>query len=168
MDLIVAADKNWGIGNKGGLLCHLPGDMRFFKAVTTGGVVVMGRATLESFPKKKGLPDRINLVLTRDLSWSAEGVTAVHSLKELEEELEKYPEKPVHIIGGESIYRALYKRCSVCFVTRIDKTFEADRHIADLDRDPDFQLAEESPEQEENGIRYRFVKYIRKGNREKR
>ena len=64
MKLILAADEKWGIGRDGGLLCHLPGDLKFFKEKTTGKTVIMGRVTVESMPGKKGLPGRRNLVLT--------------------------------------------------------------------------------------------------------
>ena len=64
MKLILAADENWAIGYKGGLLCHLSADLKYFKKMTTGHAVVMGRRTLESLPGKKGLPNRRNIVLT--------------------------------------------------------------------------------------------------------
>ncbi|MBP3895001.1 MAG: dihydrofolate reductase, partial [Mogibacterium sp.] len=67
MNLIVAADNKWGIGRDGGLLCHLPSDMKYFREKTKGKVVVMGRKTFESLPGGKGLPDRINYVLTTNL-----------------------------------------------------------------------------------------------------
>ena len=66
MQMIVAAAKNWAIGKGGDLLWHLPEDMKFFRRMTTGNVVVMGRKTLDSFPGGKPLKNRTNLVLTRD------------------------------------------------------------------------------------------------------
>ena len=66
MNLIVAADERWGIGKDGGLLAHLPGDMKYFRETTRGKVVVMGRKTLESFPGGRPLKNRINIVLTRN------------------------------------------------------------------------------------------------------
>ena len=56
MKLIAAADKNWSIGKDGGLLCHMPGDLKFFKEQTLGKTVVMGRKTLDSLPGGKPLP----------------------------------------------------------------------------------------------------------------
>ena len=73
MKLIVAADKNWAIGKDNDLLCHLPGDLKYFKERTTGKTVVMGRKTLESLPGGKPLPKRTNIVLTRDESFEKEG-----------------------------------------------------------------------------------------------
>ena len=69
MKLIAAVDANWAIGNKGQLLTSIPEDMKFFRAKTTGHVVVMGRKTLESFPNGKPLPNRTNIVLTRNKNY---------------------------------------------------------------------------------------------------
>ena len=65
MQMIVAADTAWGIGYQGDLLCSLHEDMKYFKEKTSGHTVVMGRATLESLPHKRGLPNRRNIVITR-------------------------------------------------------------------------------------------------------
>ena len=72
MNLIIAVDKNWGIGKDGGLLCHIPGDLEYFKKMTLDKTVIMGRVTLESLPGSKGLPRRRNIVLTRDTSFDAD------------------------------------------------------------------------------------------------
>ena len=77
MKLILAADENWAIGRDGGLLCHIPGDLKYFKQRTTGKTVVMGRATLESFPGGKPLPNRKNIVLTRRQDYEKEGALIV-------------------------------------------------------------------------------------------
>ena len=89
MIAIVAADKNWGIGLKNELLVRIPSDQKFFRETTIGKVVVMGRKTLESFPGKKPLADRVNIVLTRNTSYNPEGVKVVHSVEELENEISK-------------------------------------------------------------------------------
>ena len=162
MNLIAAADKNWGIGKNGDLLCHLPGDMRYFKEKTTGGVVIMGDVTLESLPKKKGLPNRDNLVLSFDPDYQAENAVTVPSIPTLLEELKKYEGKEVFVIGGASVYNALLPYCDTCWITRIDHVFDADRFIPDLDKDEAFELVWESEEQEDNGYRYRFTEYRRK------
>ena len=66
MNLIVAADKNWGIGYKNRLLVSIPSDMKFFRETTTGKVIVMGRKTLESFQTDIPLKNRVNIVLTKN------------------------------------------------------------------------------------------------------
>jgi dihydrofolate reductase len=161
MNLILAADQNWAIGYKGGLLCHIPGDLKFFKEQTTGSTVVMGRATLESLPGGKGLPGRTNIVLTGNKDFAAERVqTVVHSMEELTEELKKH--ENVFVIGGESVYKALLPQCDTCYITRMYAAFPADRYFVDLDADEDFQVTWQSDMKEENGVKYRFFKYERK------
>ena len=78
MNLIAAVDKNWAIGYQNKLLTSIPEDMKFFRQTTTGKVVVMGRKTLESFPGKKPLKNRTNIVLTKNPSYQAEGAIVVH------------------------------------------------------------------------------------------
>ena len=161
MNLIAAADKNWGIGYQGGLLCHLSGDLKYFKETTMGHTVVMGRTTLESLPGRKGLPGRKNIVLSRQQNYGAPGVDrVVHSLMELTVLLSK--DRDAFVIGGAEVYRALLPVCDTCYITRIDAEFPADRWLPNLDEDPDFELAWQSEEMEENGIRYRFLRYERK------
>ena len=161
MNLIVAVDKNWGIGKDGELLCHLSGDLKFFKETTMGHTVVMGRTTLESLPGRRGLPGRRNIVLTRQEGYAAERVdTVVHSLEELCGVLEH--DRDAFIIGGAEVYRQMLPYGNTCYVTRIEESFPADRYFPDLDADEDFVMTWESSRQEENGIVYRWVKYERK------
>ena len=82
MNLIAAADEAWGIGKDGGLLAHLPGDMKYFRETTQGKVVVMGRKTLESFPGGRPLKNRTNIVLTRNGAYQPEGVRVCRSREE--------------------------------------------------------------------------------------
>ena len=158
MKLIVAADKNWAIGKDNDLLCHLPGDLKYFKERTTGKTVVMGRKTLESLPGGKPLPKRTNIVLTRDESFEKEGCVIIHSIEEL---LEKYGQEDLMVMGGAEIYTKLLPYCDTCYITELDKEFEADKHIPNVSADPSFEKVWESDEQIENGISYRFVEYKR-------
>ena len=162
MNLIVAADENWGIGKDGGLLTHLPGDLKYFKEKTTGKVVVMGRATLESLPGGKPLPQRTNIILTRDASFQKEGCIIVHSMQQLLTECAKYDPQDVMIIGGEQIYMQLIRQCERLFITKIFASFDADKHIMNVDKMQSFVLACESDVMEENGICYQFLEYRKK------
>ena len=92
MNLIVAADKNWGIGKDNKLLVSIPSDMKFFRQETMGKVVVMGRKTLESFPNGLPLKNRTNVVLTSDKNYQVKDSVIVHSIDELLEELKSYKE----------------------------------------------------------------------------
>ena len=87
MNLIVAADKNWGIGKDNKLLVSIPSDMKFFRQETMGKVVVMGRKTLESFPNGLPLKNRTNVVLTSDKNYQVKNAVIVHSIDEVLEEL---------------------------------------------------------------------------------
>lgn len=160
MKLIVAADRNWAIGNKGRLLCHLPKDLKYFKEKTLGKTVVMGRKTLESLPGGKPLKNRKNVVLTRRSDFSAEGCILASSV----EDILAQQDDEMMVIGGESVYRQLLPYCESCYVTRIDEAFDADTYFPDLDNNDDFSLIWQSEECEENGIRYRFTEYRRKQN----
>ena len=103
MNLIAAVDNNWAIGKNNQLLVRIPMDQKFFREMTTGKVVVMGRKTLESFPNSRPLKNRTNIVLTHNPSYEVEGAVVVHSLDELHKELEKYnSEKPEWQITGDS------------------------------------------------------------------
>ena len=111
MNLIVAADKNWGIGAKNDLLYSFKQDMNFFKEMTMDKVVVMGRNTLESFPGGRPLKRRINICLNAEQGFEREGVIVVGSLDELFKKLKNYNNDDVFVIGGASIYRQLLPYC---------------------------------------------------------
>ena len=162
MDLIVAADKNWGIGKDGGLLADLPTDMKYFREHTTGKVVVMGRKTLESLPGKKCLPKRTNIVLTTNPDYEAERCTIVNSEDELFEEISKYEPEEVMLMGGGAMYNKYYKLCDKLYVTKIDAVLDADTFIANFDEDPDFEIESESEPITENGLTFKFVVYKKK------
>lgn len=162
MNLIAAADESWGIGKDGGLLVHLPGDLRYFKEKTKGKVVVMGRTTLESLPGAKPLPNRTNIVLTRDESFEREGCIVVHSMEQLLDECANYDPEDVMIIGGEQIYIQLIRQCERLFITKIFGDFNADKHLMNVDKMRSFELVWESDVMNENGISYQFLEYRRK------
>ena len=162
MNLIVAADKNWGIGKDNKLLVSIPSDMKFFRTQTTGKVVVMGRKTLESFPNQMPLKNRTNIILTRNPGYSVKGGTVGHSLDELTEALKPYEEEEIYVIGGDSIYKLLLPYCSTAHVTRIDFAFEADSFFPNLDEDGEWEITGKSEEQTYFDLEYEFVKYERK------
>ena len=97
MDLIVAVDSKWGIGKDGDLLHPISADLKYFRQKTTGNVLVMGRKTLESFPNKKPLPNRVNIVLTNNKNYEAEGVVLCHGIDELPEVLKVFRASRQHL-----------------------------------------------------------------------
>ena len=162
MNLIVAVDKNWAIGNKNQLLVRIPADQKFFRETTTGKIVVMGRKTLESFPNGLPLKNRTNIVLTSDRSYAVSGVVVVHSMDELHEELKKYPSEDIFVIGGETVYRQLLDECDTAHITKIDYAFEADTYFPNLDERDDWEITADSEEQTYFDLEYFFYKYERK------
>lgn len=162
MNLIVAADKNWGIGKDNKLLVSIPSDMKFFRQETMGKVVVMGRKTLESFPNGLPLKNRTNVVLTSDKNYQVKDAVIVHSIDEVLEELKKYDDDEIYVIGGGKVYEELLPYCDVALVTKIDFAFEADTHFPNLDEDPEWEITAASDEQTYFDLEYTFVKYERK------
>lgn len=161
MNVIVNVDKNWAIGKGNKLLVSIPQDMKFFREMTMGKVVVMGRKTLESFPGGQPLKKRVNIVLTGDRQYQAGDAVVVHSMEELLEELKKYPPEDVFVIGGESIYRSLLPWCTKAYVTKTDHAYDADTWFPDLDRDPEWKMTKSSEEQTYFDLEYYFTIYER-------
>ena len=168
MNMIVAADKNWGIGKDGQLLTHLSGDLKYFKERTIGKAVVMGRKTLESLPGGKPLPGRTNIVLTANPDYRKEGCVIVHSMDELRKKCLEFPDDDVMIIGGATLYNELMEECESLFITKIYEEFEADAFIKNADELPGYKVAWQSEMHEEHGIRYQFFEYKREAEWVKR
>ncbi|PID82732.1 MAG: diacylglycerol kinase [Clostridiales bacterium] len=161
MKAIVIVDKNWNIGKDGGLLVHLPSDLKYFKSKTEGNVIVIGRKTLQSFPNSKPLPNRTNIVLTNDKNFENENCIVCVGLDELNNELKKYDNDSIYISGGEMIYKLFLDRCDEVFVTKMENEFDADKSFRNLDNDESFYLNTSSEEFEENGVKFRFLSYKR-------
>ena len=161
MNLIVAVDENWAIGNKNELLIRIPADHKMFRQETTGKVVVLGRKTLETFPGGLPLKNRTNIILSTKKDYEVKDAIVVHSVEELMEELKNYEDNQIYIIGGESVYRQMLPYCDTAHVTKIDRSYEADAFFPDLDKDPDWQITAESDEQSYFDTTYAFLKYER-------
>jgi len=162
MNLIAAVDENWAIGNKNQLLVSIPADMKFFRETTVNKVVVMGRKTLESFPGGQPLKKRTNIVLTRDKNYKVKDAIVVNTVEALLEELKKYDEEDIYIIGGESIYRQMLPYCKLAHITRIHHAYEADTFFPNLDKMEDWEITGISEEQTYFDLEYEFVRYERK------
>lgn len=162
MNAIVAVDKNWAIGNKGKLLVSIPSDMKRFREITTGKIVVLGRKTMATFPNGQPLKNRTNIVLTTDKNYQAGDAIVVHSIDELLEELKNYPSEDVYIIGGDSVYKQMLPYVDVCEVTKIRWGYEADSYFPNLEKDESWGLASESEEQIYFDTEYTFQTWKRK------
>ncbi len=163
MNIIVAVDKNWAIGNKGDLLVRIKADHRRFKALTVGKVVVLGRKTMDTFPGRKPLKDRTNIILSRDSEYYVEGAVVVNSVEGLLEELKKYQSEDVFIIGGSSIYEQMLPYCDCAYITKIDHEFEADAFFPNLDIKQEWKAFDEINEQDSSDYNFSFVTYRRIG-----
>ncbi len=161
MNAIVAVDSNWAIGNKGQLLIRIPADQKMFREETTGGVVVLGRRTMDTFPGRKPLPNRTNIVLSTNEDYRVDDAIVVHGIEQLIDELKSYPDDRIYIIGGDSIYKQMLPYCDTVYVTKIDREYEADAYFPDLDKDPDWKITSESEEQVYFDTTYAFLKYER-------
>ena len=159
MNLIANVDQNWAIGKNNQLLVKIPADMKFFREMTTGKVVVMGRKTLESFPNGLPLKNRTNIVLTHDKTYQVKDAIVVYSMEELREKLKDYDSKDIYIIGGESIYRQLVDECDVAHITKVDYAYDADAYFPNLDEKPEWKITQDSEEQTYFDLIYYFLKY---------
>ena len=158
MKAILHADKEWGIGRSNSLMFRIPADMKFFREITTGNVVVMGSNTLKSFPGGNPLKDRVNIVLYPE-GEEREDCKIVKSISELFSEIKKYDNDKVFVIGGAMMYRTLLPYCSEVLVTKVDAVGGADTFFENLDESPNFKLIYESEPQETNGYKIKFTTY---------
>ncbi len=166
MKCIVAADKKWGIGLKNKLLVHIPEDMKTFRNLTIGKVVILGRKTLETFPNGLPLQGRTNIIMSRNADFTAKDAIIAHSEEELMEILKNYDTDDVFVIGGGKIYDMLMPYCDEAIVTRLNYRYEADTYFPDLDNDDDWYIADESEEMTYFSIEYQRVIYKRKSKKE--
>ncbi|WP_258103622.1 dihydrofolate reductase [Marinoscillum sp. MHG1-6] len=136
ISMIAAMSANRVIGKNNDLPWHLPDDFKYFKDTTSEHVVIMGRKNFESLPPNfKPLPNRTNIVITRNSNYQAEGAIVVNSLREALEEGVKHNEKEeIFIIGGGEIYHLGLAHADKIYLTEIDKEIEGDTTFPELDK----------------------------------
>ena len=161
MNVIVAVDENWGIGRDGDQLVYLSQDLKRFKALTLGHAVILGRRTLSTFPGGRPLKGRRNLILSTTPDFAPEGGEVYPSLDAL---LAAAP-ADAFVIGGAQVYRLLLPACRRLYVTQIDADGGADVFFPEPAPEL-WRITEQSPWQEEQGLRYRYVTYERKEERD--
>jgi dihydrofolate reductase len=120
--LVVAASTNHAIGKNNQLLWHLPNDMKYFKNVTWGMPVIMGRKTFESLGKP--LAGRKNIILTKQAGWKTEGAVAVKSFDDALFLAKEMDVKEVMVLGGGEVYKAVFEKAKRIHITRVDAVFE--------------------------------------------
>ena len=129
VSLIVAMDRNRGIGRDNDLMWHLPNDMRFFKETTENQIVVMGRKNYDSIPEKyRPLPNRENVILTKNTAFEASNCSVFNSLDAALSAYESDKNRKLFIIGGGQIYKLALDAniLEEMFITHIDGDYEAD------------------------------------------
>lgn len=162
VSLVVAAAENNAIGKNNELLWHLPNDMKFFKNVTWGGVVIMGRKTFEALGKP--LSGRVNIAITRQQDWKPDGLIVTTSLEEALAKAAEANFKEGLVIGGGEIYKLAIEKADIIYITRVHASFEdADTFFPEID-EAKFELAsnEDFEKDEKHAYAYSFQKWVRK------
>ena len=161
LSAIVAVCDDWGIGLDGGMVVENREDMRHFVACTTGHPVIMGRRTLESFPGGRPLKNRRNVVLTRDGSFSPEGVEVVHSVEEALSAVAD--DDQAWVIGGGQVYELLLPHCERAEVTHNHCVRPSDTFFPDLASDPAWEVeSRRDGGVTADGVAFEFVTYARR------
>lgn len=157
MFLIATVDRDWAIGKDGKLLYHIPIDTANFRSITAGKgkIVVYGRKTLASLRYQELLSDRENIILTHDQQFQCGDATIVHEI----DELKQYQSDNLYIIGGESVFRQLYKECHYAFLTVIERSTDgADAFLPNL-AEEGWRELNSTPIMTYRGVPYRFATY---------
>ncbi|MBT8188198.1 MAG: dihydrofolate reductase [Croceitalea sp.] len=158
--MIAAAGSNNALGINNDLPWHLPDDFKRFKSMTSGHKIIMGRKTLESFPK--ALPKREHIVITRELAYQPKfDCTVVHSLEDAIEIAAQ--DEQAFIIGGGEIYQQAMGVANKIELTRIHESFEADTFFPEIDSNV-WQLINEvyHPKDERHRFDFTYLTYVRK------
>lgn len=157
ISLLWAMDKNRGIGLNNELPWRLPEDLKYFKKVTMGKPIAMGRKTYDSIGRP--LPGRENIVVTRSQGLTIEGCTVIHDVKEL---LNR-EEGELFVIGGAEIFKEILPYSDRLYITEIYDEFEADTFFPEINMS-DWELIESTPgiKDEKNPYDYEFFVYQRK------
>lgn len=133
ISLIVAASTNNVIGKNNELPWKLPNDMKFFKNTTWGMPVIMGRKTFESLNKQQPLPGRINIVLTKQKDWKAEGTIKTESIKDAMFVAKDADTNEIFFIGGAEIFKEIMPKANRIYLTRVHSNVEGDVYFPAID-----------------------------------
>lgn len=155
---VVAIGRNRELGKDNRLLWKIPADVQRFRDLTRGHPLIMGRKTFESILSYRGspLPDRTNIVITRDPAWHYDGVVVAHSLAEALEAAKHAPgSEEIHVGGGAELYKEALPHITKLYLTLIDDSKEADTFFPPYEQEFTKKVFDEAHEWE--GIRYRYV-----------
>ena len=155
--IIVATSKNRVIGDSNSLIWHLPADLKRFKELTTGNPIVMGRKTYESIGRP--LPNRRNIIITRDVKYDVEGCEVVNSL----EEALMICNNNCFIIGGGEIYKQSMSIADQIYLTLVHEDFEGDTEFPDIGSEWKMVTSQDFEPDEKNKHKYSFIEYMKFG-----
>lgn len=157
---IVAVDENFGIGYQNSLLASIPEDLKHFKELTINNIIIMGRNTWESLPKKP-LPDRCNIIISRELEVEDPLVWVMH-IDEIKNLL-TYAKDNFFIIGGAQLYKELLPYCEKVYLTKIYKAYSnVDAYFPNLDLSDEWAPISSSEKHTYKDIEYQFWEYGRR------
>ena len=153
--IIVAMDKNMLIGNSNALPWHLPADLQYFKKLTTGKTIIMGRKTFDSIGRP--LPNRENIILTRDNNLQIQGCKTINNLTEIANFDDAF------VIGGSNIYQQTIDMIDKLYITQIDGEFKGDAYFPAFDKSK-WQLVDEIKclQDDKNPYNYNFLTFIKR------
>jgi dihydrofolate reductase len=154
LTIIVATDKQGGIGINNKLPWHLPEDLAHFKRTTTGNTIIMGRKTFDSIGR--ALPNRRNIVITRNLDWQHDGVESVTSLQAAQDLV---MEESAFVIGGAQIYEQALPIADQLIITQIQQDFICDAFFPKIDPQQWEEISRENRHSETSNLDYAFVTY---------
>ncbi len=135
ISLIVAVTENMVIGKDNKLAWHLPDDMNYFSNMTKGHSIIMGRKNWESIPEKyRPLPDRKNIIVTRNNNFKYKGATIVNSIEKAIEEARSSEDEEIFIIGGGEIYKLGFKYVDKLYITEINAEVKGNTYFPEWDK----------------------------------
>lgn len=160
LSMIFANDRNYLIGKDNWIPWYIPNDLDYFKTMTTGKTIIMGRKTFESFGKP--LPNRHHVVLTRNKDFQADGCVVFHQIEDVLDYIKQFSDQEVIVIGGSEIYQQFLNYADRLYITYIDAEFEGDTYLPKFDLS-NWQLTskEKGIKNEENPYDYYFLQYDR-------
>ncbi|WP_099158307.1 dihydrofolate reductase [Virgibacillus ndiopensis] len=163
ISLLLAMDRNQLIGSQNDLPWHLPSDLKFFKEVTTGHTIIMGRKTYESIGKP--LPNRVNVVITRNQAEYPEKVKVIDNIETVLDWNRNHPSEEFFIIGGGTIFDQVLPHADRMYITYIDEIFDGEIYFPKFSfEDWNLTSKEKGEKNEKNPYDYYFLQYDRKSN----
>ncbi|MBU5595682.1 dihydrofolate reductase [Amphibacillus sp. MSJ-3] len=159
--MIFAHDRNYLIGKDNWMPWSIPNDLAYFKEITSGKTIIMGRKTFESFGKP--LPNRHHLILTRNQNYQAEGCEIFHEMQSLLDYIDQRSDEEIIVVGGADIYQLFLPYADHLYITYIDEEFEGDTYLPKIDL-TNWNLISKKKgiKNDQNPYDYYFLQYNRK------